>query len=726
MVSQTITQVYQAWSYGGGQATRERQEAAEEQLRTQLEGMLMEKYNRLAKVAEKYVETLTFFDKPVPSGPLLRSVKDQYKYFLNMDTKERVNVFGMTAKHAETISASLLFGLSFSKKSNVAQLSEGFNVHGPNRYMNPKLMKSDPSQLLIDGTLSRRRTCRNGVDIPAKPLTFGRMELICMRKFGAIDAKASDGSTALMMAATTGNMIFVHYLLEAGANPYLSDRRGNTALHYAAQMDHEHVAACLISVGADPFAVNNDGIDSEYTARLHVHSPGKARIVRMLQGAKAVWLRVARGLRESNVCQAFGTRCAVTAGTPAESIISCSSGYCAQCGTVTIPTVDHEDHWPAKYDGRTEEERFTEANKREMKLRTDADSMEFWLKRLMRPLNHVEIASIPNHRIMRYVDVQETACGYPGTTVGGFVVRLHEKKEKKEKKLKPKKEMKIVDVHAQSTLLPLGWRCLSFVFRQDGEKRGTGSGALRVRKNPEAKNQFIKITATVGMDDSYLREDKKTLKRREAHGSRVDTKESEEEGKSKKKSTRVGSKMKKKIAAEKEATEKKKLNDEATEKAKKERSAAVRARFRSKVKTRMALNMFTKVANKRQDSWREDEKLIFGEHAANKMKKSASGKGLDLSPSPMTDQHKTLSVASINGMVDGGLLGSSKSESDVAGHSKTLHSPIKAHRVNRRSIAIPIHSTSVVRSFICFIWLKNPSHTPFIFPPLYKYMTGAN
>ena len=42
MVSQTITQVYQAWSYGGGQATRERQEAAEEQLRTQLEGMLME------------------------------------------------------------------------------------------------------------------------------------------------------------------------------------------------------------------------------------------------------------------------------------------------------------------------------------------------------------------------------------------------------------------------------------------------------------------------------------------------------------------------------------------------------------------------------------------------------------------------------------------------------------------------------------------------------------
>jgi hypothetical protein len=142
MVSQAINQCYQAWSLGGGQETKEKQEAVEEHLRAALLAMLVEKYNRLEAVAEKYrLTTLNFFKSPIiPSGRLLRSVKDQHKHFVNMDSKERMAAFNMTEEDEEMISASLLFGLPSAKRSKFAQLSDGFNVHGPNRYLNPKLM----------------------------------------------------------------------------------------------------------------------------------------------------------------------------------------------------------------------------------------------------------------------------------------------------------------------------------------------------------------------------------------------------------------------------------------------------------------------------------------------------------------------------------------------------------------------------------------------------------
>ncbi|GAA5899461.1 hypothetical protein JCM6882_009123 [Rhodosporidiobolus microsporus] len=59
------------------------------------------------------------------------------------------------------------------------------------------------------------------------------------------------GNTALMQAATSGNLEIVSLLLGAGADVHAVNNKGVTALHYAASKGHVSIGRLLISKGAD-------------------------------------------------------------------------------------------------------------------------------------------------------------------------------------------------------------------------------------------------------------------------------------------------------------------------------------------------------------------------------------------------------------------------------------------------------------------------------------------
>jgi ankyrin repeat protein len=81
-------------------------------------------------------------------------------------------------------------------------------------------------------------------------------------KYADLDAANLDGQTALMIAAT-GQTEFVarHFqtLLEHGANIYLRDHFGQSALMYAVKANNIHAAELLIDAGADITIRDNNG-----------------------------------------------------------------------------------------------------------------------------------------------------------------------------------------------------------------------------------------------------------------------------------------------------------------------------------------------------------------------------------------------------------------------------------------------------------------------------------
>ena len=706
MVSKAIHKVYLAWSLGGGQETKNQQEKVEEELRTKLMKMLEEKYTTIEKVVKKVLPAVEKYFESRKDHQMRNTPKEKYKHYMSLDDDTKMESFQMTEQDLHHCSGSMLFQLKSCQKEKVAQLSPGFQIHGPDRYINPKLLIHDSSMILIDDTLSKRRTCRSGVNIPTKPSSYARMELVRMKKVGVVNALSSDGSTALMMAAATGNMIFIHYLLEAGADPYVADRRGNTALHYAAMFDHEQAAAYLLSVGADPFAINRKGCDAYKTAVDVLFDAGHSRMLCMLSGAKAIWLRAGRGAREEHVCNAAGTRCSLTFGSPAESRFSRSCGHCPWCNTTTTPTVDHLKHCPDRQDtqdrntkGKTWDERWAKAAVREGKLRKDADAMEFWLNRSMLPLNHIEIASIPSHRIINHgIQNKVNSSGYPGTTVGGFHILLEKEQtkdseegeeevkdeveetteEKKIKKIKKKKRKKTViklsKVDGPKDLLPRGWRCLSFTIRMkdlDDRHNSNRKEMMRITKNPYVRGNCVRITATVLMDESYLHQD---------------ISNAEEVGESSNRSN-VSSKARKSsiFSSQRESNGDEPLSKAEIERdqKKKDKSMKIKKRFQSKVKARMALGMFQKAGESRQNKWKVNENYIFG-HDKKQHKHHQNVE--QLSPSPQhRPLHSTLSPPTLH-------LNSTNSNQATANHGTS--STIKRRAL--RSIAIPLHSASIV------------------------------
>ncbi|GAA5999032.1 ankyrin repeat domain-containing protein [Rhodotorula paludigena] len=59
------------------------------------------------------------------------------------------------------------------------------------------------------------------------------------------------GNTALLAAASTGNLEIVKLLIGAGADVHATNEKGVTALHYAASKGHVSIGRLLISKGAD-------------------------------------------------------------------------------------------------------------------------------------------------------------------------------------------------------------------------------------------------------------------------------------------------------------------------------------------------------------------------------------------------------------------------------------------------------------------------------------------
>lgn len=93
-------------------------------------------------------------------------------------------------------------------------------------------------------------------------------------------AKDTSGAMALKMAAVYGNLDAVEELLDAGFNPNVANaaRRGQGALHLAAQWGHHELLAVLMQGGAIPNYRSPDGRTAADVAKAHGDPDGAAMI----------------------------------------------------------------------------------------------------------------------------------------------------------------------------------------------------------------------------------------------------------------------------------------------------------------------------------------------------------------------------------------------------------------------------------------------------------------
>ncbi len=83
----------------------------------------------------------------------------------------------------------------------------------------------------------------------------------------ARDARTSQGSTPLHLAATNPDVSALKALLAAGADPNSRDAEGATPLHMAAYTQNAKHSQLLLEAGADPYAKTNAGRDPTSMAR---------------------------------------------------------------------------------------------------------------------------------------------------------------------------------------------------------------------------------------------------------------------------------------------------------------------------------------------------------------------------------------------------------------------------------------------------------------------------
>ncbi|KAI9368840.1 hypothetical protein BJX61DRAFT_546147 [Aspergillus egyptiacus] len=86
---------------------------------------------------------------------------------------------------------------------------------------------------------------------------------VCVRKLDRpadVDRPGEDNLTALMEAARTGHAEVIEYLVSVGANPNAVNSRGDTALHLAIEQNLGTVVELLLSLKADVQAENHQGL----------------------------------------------------------------------------------------------------------------------------------------------------------------------------------------------------------------------------------------------------------------------------------------------------------------------------------------------------------------------------------------------------------------------------------------------------------------------------------
>jgi hypothetical protein len=133
LVSVAIHRVYQAWALGGGQETRERQEQVEEELRRKLVDLLQKKYAKIEQ-ATQHVKPLVdkYFKQQEKEDVYYHSGKEQLHFWHTLDNEQKQATFKL--KSLAHVSGGLLFDVGVIK-SKVAELSPGFQIHGPDRYI---------------------------------------------------------------------------------------------------------------------------------------------------------------------------------------------------------------------------------------------------------------------------------------------------------------------------------------------------------------------------------------------------------------------------------------------------------------------------------------------------------------------------------------------------------------------------------------------------------------
>jgi len=105
------------------------------------------------------------------------------------------------------------------------------------------------------------------------------------KEFLIVDETDEDGRTALILASVMHHTDIVKMLLEAGANPNLTDGYGKTALMWAAYWGRSRtsIVKMLLEAGAKPNLTDKDG----KTALMLASEKGHTDIVKMLLNAEA-------------------------------------------------------------------------------------------------------------------------------------------------------------------------------------------------------------------------------------------------------------------------------------------------------------------------------------------------------------------------------------------------------------------------------------------------------
>ena len=79
----------------------------------------------------------------------------------------------------------------------------------------------------------------------------------------------SDDGTPLMAAVVKGHLEISKALVEAGADPNLTDANGATALHYAVMFNNQELATLLMDAKASAYMKNNAGQSPLDFAKMH-------------------------------------------------------------------------------------------------------------------------------------------------------------------------------------------------------------------------------------------------------------------------------------------------------------------------------------------------------------------------------------------------------------------------------------------------------------------------